>query len=89
MECLLTDKICPSSNKKCKSCKLEDCRQTFSILEEEEKMLFETEKSKFDKELNKEYPECLNCPFLRIEDLEKRKVRCFYKVKEKCILKSR
>ena len=89
MECLITNKIRLVSNKKCKICKLEDCKNIFDILEEEEKMLFETEKSKFNKELKKEYPECLNCPFLEIEDLEKKKARCFYRVKNKCMLDRR
>ena len=86
MECLIINKICSSSNKKCKSCKLEDCKNTFNIIEKEEKMLFETEKSKFNKELKKGYLECLNCPFLEVQDLERGKVRCFYRVKDKCVL---
>ncbi len=86
MECLIINKICPASNRKCKVCRLEDCNKTFNILEEEEKMLFETEKSKLNKELKKEYSECLNCPFLEIRDLEKGQVKCFYRIKDRCLL---
>ena len=38
--------------------------------------------------LKRNLPEqCRNCSFLEIIDLDHLEVKCFYKIKEKCILK--
>ncbi|MCI8309087.1 MAG: hypothetical protein HFJ45_02525 [Clostridia bacterium] len=85
MECLITNEVCPKNNKKCKICKLSDCQNTFKIIEEAEKMWFKTEEQKFQEEIGKEYPECKGCSFLVKRN--DNKVYCFYRVKERCILK--
>ena len=33
MECLKTDKICPNTNKKCKTCILDECKGALKMLE--------------------------------------------------------
>lgn len=85
MECLITNEICSNCNKKCKDCKLDDCRNTLLLLEEEEKMWINTKDDIFKKKLNRQYPECSNCPYL--EKRSDNKVYCFYRCKDKCILK--
>lgn len=51
-------------------------------------MLSENEKNRIKNKLKKEYPECVKCPYLEIENVEKGIVKCFYRVKDKCILKT-
>lgn len=51
-------------------------------------MLSENEKNRIKNKLKKEYPECIKCPHLEVENVEKGQVHCFYRVKDKCILKS-
>lgn len=87
MECLIDGKICSEQNKKCKVCKLDNCRDALNILGEQEKMWIKNEKDKLNKMLNRKYPRCVNCPFLEIRDLENKKLHCFYKLKGKCMLK--
>lgn len=86
MECLTTNKICSNTNKKCKICKFDDCKNTLRVLEEEEEMRYKSEKQVFKEKLEREYPECLNCPFLEVKNLEEGKVKCFYRTKDRCIL---
>ena len=50
--------------------------------------LFILEKKYVKNKLKKEYPECIKCPHLEVENVEKGQVHCFYRVKDKCILKS-
>ena len=35
-ECLITDKICSANNKKCKLCKLEQCKEVLNMIQEYE-----------------------------------------------------
>ena len=84
MYCLITNNICPNNNKKCKICKLDDCRKTFEVLEEAEKMYNKTEEEIFQKKIRREYIECYKCPFLK--RIEKEKVYCFYRLNNRCIL---
>lgn len=82
MECLITDKICPASNKKCKTCKLEDCKEVIKMIDDSEKWIEKQRK----KELIKQLPEqCRNCLQLRIIDVKNKKVYCPYMIK-RCIL---
>ncbi len=36
-QCLIDNKICSEQNKKCKVCKLDDCRKAIQMIEEEQK----------------------------------------------------
>lgn len=87
MECLIDGRICSDQNKKCKVCKLDDCKSVLDILGEHEKMRIKNEKDKLNKMLKLKYPMCVNCPFLEVRDLDDKKVYCFYRNKEKCLLK--
>lgn len=49
-------------------------------------MWFLSEEKIFKKKIEREYPECKDCPFLTIENTNNNKVRCFYRPKDRCIL---
>lgn len=36
-QCLIDNKVCSEQNKKCKECKLDDCRKAIQMIEEEQK----------------------------------------------------
>lgn len=36
-QCLIDNKICSEQNRKCKECKLDDCRKAIQMIEEEQK----------------------------------------------------
>lgn len=83
LKCLEINKICSESNRKCKTCKLDSCKETMKLIEEVEK----DEEKKILNKLYKELPEqCRHCSFLEVVDLEKMKVKCFFRIKEKCLL---
>lgn len=86
MECLEIGKICPANNLKCKECKLLDCKNTLILIEEADKMYFKSRAQKFKEELEKEYPECVNCTHLEILNLNKGKVRCPYMINNRCAI---
>lgn len=85
--CIETSEICSEQHKKCKECKLNDCKNTLKILEEENMKRKITEKEKLNRDLKLKYPGCENCSFLEIIDIEQEKVYCFYKTKSGCMLK--
>lgn len=82
-QCLIDNKICPRNNLKCKTCKLEDCKEVIT-------MLNKSEKKKYEEDLNyikKQLPEqCKNCSFFIITNIDKHEVYCPYMVK-RCVLK--
>ena len=84
-QCLIDNKICSVRNKKCKVCKLDDCKKALIMLEEEEAMRNKTREDRLKDELRKEYPECVRCSHLQVIDLSKRIVHCPYRIK-KCML---
>ena len=90
MECIESNKICPMNNLKCKECALLDCKNTLKMIEEEEKMYYQTREQKFIKEMKQRYPSCVIkdklCSQLIILDLEQGKVRCPYMINKKCVL---
>lgn len=85
MECLETGKICPTNNLKCKQCKFEDCRKVLEMIDYDNKKNKE-KKIKLLKEQLDNY--CKNCSFLEIINLKDQKVRCSYRIKNKCLLKN-
>jgi endonuclease YncB( thermonuclease family) len=89
MECLVTNKVCSESNRKCKECKLDNCKEALKLIEEEEKMWVDKSKEKFQKWLKIECPVCVNCKFLEVESYKDLKCKCFYRFKNRCVIKSR
>ena len=83
MECLITNKICPTSNKKCKVCNLDDCRKVLEMIQRQEQMKDERKKKLIQMQLPEQ---CKNCSFLEYIDLDNQKVRCSYMVTNKCLL---
>ena len=86
LKCLETNKICPANNLKCKECKLTDCKQALKLIEEEEKMWFQTKEEIFEEQLEKEYPQCAECSLLEKTDINNKKVYCPYML-ERCVIK--
>ena len=84
MECLITDKICSNSNKKCKVCMLDSCKGVIKIMDMQERKEQEIKMSRLKRELP---DKCQNCSLLEIVNLDKGKVRCFYYTNKGCILK--
>ncbi len=61
-QCLIDNKICSEQNKKCKECKLDDCRRTMQMIEEEQKYTDRDNLRKLREQLPKQ---CRNCSFFR------------------------
>lgn len=85
-QCLIDNKICAEGNKKCKQCKLDDCRRTIQMMEDEEKYIDIGYMNKLKESLPEQ---CKNCSFLVVINLKRQKVYCPYRIKEKCILKEK
>lgn len=83
-QCLIDNKVCPATNKRCKNCSLEDCKRIIETIE-----IQEERDSKWKRKLiNVQLPEqCKNCSFLEVIDLDRQIVRCPYRVKERCLIK--
>lgn len=84
MECLLTDKVCSNSNKKCKVCALDNCKGVLSMIDIQEKKKREIQMNRLKRQLPEK---CQECGLLEIINLDKGKVRCFYNVNGKCMLR--
>lgn len=82
-QCLIDNKICSEQNKKCKNCKLDDCRRTIRMIEDEQKWI---DKDNLEKLRDKLHKECKGCSFLEIVNLTKQKVHCAYRIKNRCLL---
>jgi len=83
MICLKTNKVCTNINKKCKECILDECKKVMSTIEFYEK---QQEKLRLNR-LKRQLPtECMNCSMLEVINVNKEKVKCFYRIKNKCIL---
>ena len=82
--CLKDNKVCSNTNKRCKECVFDECKEVIKMDEEIQKY---EDLDKLEK-LNKELPEqCKNCSFLEVIDLRKQKVYCPYMIKDKCLIK--
>lgn len=83
-KCLETNVVCSNNNKLCKVCKLDDCRNTFTVIEKEEENQhsFKVEKIKAQLDVK-----CRDCNLLQIINLDKQLVYCPYRLKERCLLK--
>ena len=83
-ECLITNKVCSESNRKCKICAFSGCKEVLNMLDVQEKYINKERLQKLKRNLPEQ---CKNCSFLEVINLEKQKVRCFYRKKDRCILK--
>lgn len=82
--CLKDNKVCSNTNRRCKECVFDECKEVIKMDEEIQKY---EDLDKLDK-LNKELPEqCKNCSFLEIINLDKKIVRCPYMIKDRCLIK--
>ena len=82
-KCLETNVVCSNNNKLCKVCKLDDCRNTFTVIEKAEENQYSFKVEKIKAQLNNE---CRDCNLLQIINLDKQIVYCPYKIKGRCVL---
>ena len=81
-KCLIDNKICSIQFQRCKTCKLDNCREAIEILDKQQK----SESNERLKRIIEQLPEhCKNCSFLEIIDITKQIVYCPYMLK-RCIL---
>lgn len=80
-ECLITDKVCSNTNKKCKECKLDECKEVLNMVEAQQSYEDRYKMEQLRKQLPKE---CKYCCFLETRDDG---VYCFYRYNGKCVLK--
>lgn len=82
-KCLETGKICTHSNKLCKNCKLDECKETINMID---KLANKEYKEKINK-IKAQLPNhCKECNLLKIIDLDKQKVYCPYRLNNNCLL---
>lgn len=82
-KCLIDNKICSIQFRRCKTCKLDNCREAIEILDKQQK----SENNERLKRIIEQLPEqCKNCSFLEIIDITKQTVHCPYMLKN-CVLK--
>ena len=82
MECLETNKICSKYNRKCKTCTLDNGRNTYSMTDYEEYLREKNAKEIFENAIPEE---CKRCTLLE-RDFEHKRVKCLYRNDNKCIL---
>lgn len=81
--CLKDNKVCSNTNRRCKECVLDECKEVIKMIEEEQKYEYLDKLAK----LNKELPEqCRNCSFLEVINLDKKIVYCPYMIKDRCLI---
>lgn len=82
-QCLIDNKVCSEQNRKCKNCKLDDCRRTIRMIEDEQKYI---DKDNLEKLRSKLPEECKKCSMLEIVNLRTQKVHCAYRINNKCVI---
>ncbi len=83
-QCLINKKICSQTNRKCKICKLDTCKEVLRMIENSQYYEDLDKLRRIKADLPKE---CQGCSFLEITNLREQKVHCPYRVKERCLLK--
>lgn len=83
-QCLIDNKVCPIQGKKCKECKLDDCKRTIEMIETQEEREDKWKRKLIKVQLQEQ---CKNCSFLEVISLDEQIVRCPYLVKNKCLIK--
>ena len=83
VQCLKDNKVCSNTNKKCKECVFDECKEVINMNEEIQKY----EDLENMRKLKKELPEqCKNCSFLDIINSREGKVYCSYMIKDRCMI---
>lgn len=82
-KCLETGKICSNSNKLCKNCKLDECKETIKMIEKNARKEYIVKINKIKAQLPNQ---CKECNLLKIIDLDKQKVYCPYRLNNNCLL---
>lgn len=82
--CLETNVVCSNTNKQCKNCKLDECKNTFKMIDRIEEKEYDFKIEKIKAQLPKD---CKECSLLQILNLDKQLVYCPYRLKERCLLK--
>lgn len=81
--CLKNNKVCSNTNKRCKECVFDSCKE---VIMNEEIQKYE-DRENLEK-INRELPEqCKNCSFLEVINLREGRVYCPYMIKERCLIK--
>lgn len=81
--CLETNVVCSNTNKKCKDCKLDECKNTMKMIKRLEEKEYDFKIKKIKAQLPKD---CKECSLLQILNLDKQLVYCPYRLKERCLL---
>jgi hypothetical protein len=83
LPCLEDNKVCSNTNKRCKECVFDECKEVINMNEEIQKY----EDLENMRKLKKDLPEqCKNCSFLEVINLREGKVYCPYMIKDKCMI---
>lgn len=83
LPCIKSKEVCSNTNKRCKECVFDECKEVINMNEEEQKY----EDLENMRKLKKDLPEqCKNCSFLEVINLRKGKVFCPYMIKDKCMI---
>lgn len=83
LPCIKSKEVCSNTNKKCKECVFDECKEVINMNEEEQKY----EDLENMRKLKKDLPEqCKNCSFLDIINSREGKVYCFYMIKDRCMI---
>ncbi len=84
LPCIKSKEVCSNTNKRCKECVFDSCKEVINMNEEIQKY----EDLENMRKLKKELPEqCKNCSFLEVINLREQKVFCPYMIKERCLIK--
>lgn len=83
LPCIKSKEVCSNTNKKCKECVFDECKEVINMNEEIQKY----EDLENMRKLKKELPEqCKNCSFLEVINSRESKVYCPYMIKDKCMI---
>lgn len=84
LPCIKSKEVCSNTNKRCKECVFDECKEVINMNEEIQKY----EDLENMRKLKKELPEqCQNCSFLEVINLREGRVYCPYMIKERCLIK--
>lgn len=83
LPCLINNKVCSNTNKRCRDCVFDECKEVIKMEEEIQKY-----EDKYNLEcLKRDLPEeCQQCSFLEVINAKTKKVYCPYMLKDKCLI---
>ena len=76
------NKICNDTNKKCKTCTLDDIREAYNLTDYWNERTEKEKREEFERQIPEE---CKKCTLLE-KDITHKKLRCLYRSKNRCIL---